>query len=161
MTSKFFSNCTTSDEIKARYRELAMANHPDRGGDTATMQAINAEYTVVVNAALRGEYPGRTAQEYADMANVAEIIRAAVEAIVNLPDITIEICSKWVWVSGNTYPVKDAIKAAGYRWASQKKMWYFAGVPVQSHGMDMDEIRERHGSQLVKGNITRSLPAAA
>ena len=32
----------TADEIEAAYRRLAMANHPDRGGDGARMAAINA-----------------------------------------------------------------------------------------------------------------------
>lgn len=40
-----FSNINSLQELKKQYRELAMANHPDRGGDTATMQAINEEYT--------------------------------------------------------------------------------------------------------------------
>jgi len=30
--------------IKAAYRALALMNHPDRGGDTATMQTINDAY---------------------------------------------------------------------------------------------------------------------
>ena len=29
---KYFTNCKTLDELKAEYRRLAMANHPDRGG---------------------------------------------------------------------------------------------------------------------------------
>ena len=41
---KYFTTCTTLDELKKEYRRLAMANHPDRGGDEATMKAINAEY---------------------------------------------------------------------------------------------------------------------
>ena len=41
---KFFANCATLDELKKEYRRLAMIHHPDHGGDTATMQAINAEY---------------------------------------------------------------------------------------------------------------------
>ena len=40
----YFKHCTTLDEVKATYRDLAMKNHPDRGGDTETMQAINREY---------------------------------------------------------------------------------------------------------------------
>ena len=40
----YFTQCKTLDELKAEYRRLAMKHHPDMGGDTATMQAINAEY---------------------------------------------------------------------------------------------------------------------
>ncbi len=41
---KYFNSCTTIDEVKAQYKKLAKENHPDMGGDTATMQAINSEY---------------------------------------------------------------------------------------------------------------------
>lgn len=40
----YFNNCRTLDELKKEYRRLTMLHHPDRGGDTATMQAINVEY---------------------------------------------------------------------------------------------------------------------
>ena len=40
----YFASIKSFDELKARYRALAMQHHPDRGGDLATMQAINAEY---------------------------------------------------------------------------------------------------------------------
>ena len=41
---KYFTNCKTLDELKAEYRRLAMANHPDRGGDVETMKQINADH---------------------------------------------------------------------------------------------------------------------
>lgn len=41
---KYFENIATLDDLKKEYRRLAMIHHPDVGGDTATMQEINAEY---------------------------------------------------------------------------------------------------------------------
>ena len=41
----YFINCKNLDELKKAYKAAAMQNHPDKGGDTATMQAINAEYS--------------------------------------------------------------------------------------------------------------------
>ncbi len=38
----YFVNCRNLDELKKAYKAAAMKNHPDKGGDTATMQAINA-----------------------------------------------------------------------------------------------------------------------
>ena len=40
---KYFANCKTLDELKKEFRRLCMIHHPDRGGDTATMAAINAD----------------------------------------------------------------------------------------------------------------------
>lgn len=41
---KYFKNITSLAELKKQYRALAIANHPDKGGDTETMQDINAEF---------------------------------------------------------------------------------------------------------------------
>lgn len=41
---KYFSGVNSLEALKAAYKRLALENHPDRGGDTATMQEINAEY---------------------------------------------------------------------------------------------------------------------
>ena len=41
---KYFFGVNSLEALKREYKRLALANHPDRGGDTATMQAINAEY---------------------------------------------------------------------------------------------------------------------
>ena len=40
---KYFTNVSSFDELKKQYRRLAMQYHHDRGGDTETMKAINAE----------------------------------------------------------------------------------------------------------------------
>lgn len=40
----YFKAVSSFDDLKTQYRALAFQHHPDRGGDLATMQAINAEY---------------------------------------------------------------------------------------------------------------------
>lgn len=45
---KYFNSAIDSiDELKKVYRTLALANHPDRGGKTDVMQAINAEFDIM------------------------------------------------------------------------------------------------------------------
>lgn len=36
--------------VKAAYRALAQLHHPDKGGDTAAMQAVNAAYEALTGA---------------------------------------------------------------------------------------------------------------
>lgn len=44
----YFEGCSTRESVATRYRELALKHHPDvKGGDTKTMQAINAEHDKV------------------------------------------------------------------------------------------------------------------
>ena len=44
MNIKYFYDCHSLEDVKRKYKELAMLHHPDRGGNTATMQEINNEY---------------------------------------------------------------------------------------------------------------------
>ena len=44
---KYFKNIHSLSELKKQFRTLAIANHPDKGGDTAVMQEINAEFDVM------------------------------------------------------------------------------------------------------------------
>ena len=40
---KWFNNPRTLEELKKQYKKLAVAHHPDLGGNTADMQEINNE----------------------------------------------------------------------------------------------------------------------
>ena len=44
---KYIKNVKSFEDLKKKYRELLIRNHPDNGGDTAVMQDINAEYDVL------------------------------------------------------------------------------------------------------------------
>lgn len=44
---KWFNNPASLEELKAQYKRLALANHPDRGGRTEDMQEINAEFEML------------------------------------------------------------------------------------------------------------------
>jgi hypothetical protein len=41
---KYFSKAKSIEEAKILYKKLALENHPDKGGETSTMQEINAEF---------------------------------------------------------------------------------------------------------------------
>ena len=46
----------SSDEIKKSYRTLASKHHPDKGGDTAKFQEIQAAYDILSDPKKRAEY---------------------------------------------------------------------------------------------------------
>lgn len=171
----YFENCHTAEDVKLEYRRLCKEWHPDLGTTeerderTRKMQEINAAYAqasaVYRQAELKEKAymdhrPEPTEQDYADAAAVDERIRQAIEQVITLGGIEIEVCGLWVWVSGDTKPHKDMLKSAGYRWASQKGRWYFAGVPAGGwSNMTMEEIRFRYGSQRVSRRHSASKDA--
>ena len=48
MEIPIFTNCRTLDEVKREYKRLALIYHPDRGGDTGSMQEINRQYDEIM-----------------------------------------------------------------------------------------------------------------
>lgn len=50
------SRTASADEIKRAFRKLASQHHPDKGGDTAKFQAIQAAYDTLGNADKRAAY---------------------------------------------------------------------------------------------------------
>jgi|SRR5579871_32282 len=150
----YFSGCKTIDEIKALYKRLAKQNHPDLGGDTATMQAINKEYAFACVHV--GKSSGLSRDELDSEIKISELYREAIEKIIHLPGIVIEVVGHWIWVTGNTYTVKQELKAAGFYFASKKAAWYFRSEEYKTKGgkKTLDEIRRKYGTEKVNRNET-------
>ena len=154
----FFHPGMSRDDIKAHYRELAKIHHPDLGGNTADMQELNNQYAKAMDAATREEMPGRSEASYTHQAATNETIRAKMEEATRMmsqfPHLSIEVCGYWLWVHGTHKgdPAIPALKAAGYRWACNKALWYFATIPTSQHGKawSMEHIRDQHGSEYVQ-----------
>ena len=113
---KYFTNCSTLDELKKEYRRLAQLFHPDCGGDTATMQRINAEYEARFEE-LKRQQNTRAAEDttgktYATSESAADFIRI-IEALLKLDGLEVELCGRWLWIGGETRKHKEALKAAG------------------------------------------------
>jgi hypothetical protein len=146
---QYFNNCRTIDEVKAMYKQLAKQYHPDCGGDTATMQAINAEYAYACAKVLKGE---NLSQEDTDeQIRMSEEYRAVIEQIMPLTGIVIEVVGNWIWVTGATYPVRKELKEAGLFFASKKQAWYYRAEEFKTTGSkkSLDEIRAKYGSETV------------
>ena len=129
MSVEWFDGCSTVDEVKAQYRELAMAHHPDRGGSTEVMAEINEAYHAEL-ASRQGEVRrDETGAEHAYYYK-REREQAAMDLIYRLlshrlPDVEVWLIGTWVWVTGDTKPVKETLKRLGLRWHSKRECWYW------------------------------------
>lgn len=151
--TKYFVNCKNLDELKKAYKAAAMKNHPDMGGDTATMQAINAEYEARFEVLKRSQNEqaaaDTTGRTHATTESAGDFI-AIISALLKLDGITVELCGRWLWIGGETMKNKEALKAAGCRWSSTKKLWswHFAEDGSRWHKgtKTMSQIRSKYGS---------------
>ena len=151
----FFENCANLDQLKAAYKAAAKRNHPDMGGDTATMQAINSEYEARFEVLKRSQNEQAaedpTGRTHATTESAGDFI-TIIEALLRMDGLEIELCGRWLWIGGNTKAHKDALKAAGCRWCSSKKLWSWhfqeEGVPFhRGRKYSMDHIRSKYGSE--------------
>ena len=153
----YFKDCRTLDEVKAMYKILAKKYHPDCGGDTETMQAINAEYSYACANVLKGE---NLSQEDTDEGiRLSEEYRAVIELLMPLSGILIEVVGNWIWVTGDTKPVKQQLTEAGLFYASKKVAWYYRAEEFKTTGSkkSLDEIRAKYGSETVNRKYSNNV----
>ena len=149
----YFKNVETLEELRKQYKELLKQFHPDNpNGSTAATQAINAEYDKLFKV-LKDRHESKTADSEngtkADFnANkydfeADEKLREVLQKIISFANINIEIVGCWLWVDGATYEYKDTLKALGFKWAREKKKWYFHTEAFRKRSkrkLSMDDI---------------------
>ena len=148
MKTSYFANCKTIEEVKILYKQLALKHHPDRGGDTATMQEINAEYEKVSKNPFF-KFEEQTEEQKADFNKYPDII----SQIVTLHGIVIELIGDWIWISGNTYPHRKKLGELGFFFAHKKVMWYYRPAEFKSSNhkpKSIETIRAKYGSEQVE-----------
>lgn len=155
---KWFQGITTLKELRKEYRRLVVKHHPDNGGSEDVIKEINAEYDRLFKK-LKYDYEhedmyskatGKQKQSY-DWQKDTQI-RETLMQLSRFKDITVEVIGVWIWVS-DCYPYRKELKALGFRWASQKQMWYkhfddfhkFSSRPAS-----MSYIRAKYGSVEIK-----------
>ncbi|WP_228269048.1 molecular chaperone DnaJ [Acinetobacter baumannii] len=120
MKKWFSSDVNNLDDLKKEYRKLCFKHHPDMGGSTENMQAINSEYEqllkVLINKKADSNYSEKSTFKNRDEEIEAEIrLREVLEKIEILDGLEIERIGLWLYVSGNTKAHKEALKEAGLK----------------------------------------------
>lgn len=147
---KWFGSCSTLEEVKALYKKLAKQYHPDLGGDTVSMQEINKEYAFASAKVIKGK--NLSEDETENEIRFSAEYREAIEKIIHLQGITIELVGYWIWVTGNTVPVRMELKNAGFFFASKKLAWYFRTGEYKvgkRSKKSLEEIRDKYGSEII------------
>lgn len=153
----YFKNPKTLQELRKQYKELLKIHHPDNGGNLENMQNINAEYDRLFKV-LKDKHESKSTADDAAKSDYEKkkwdytedvALREVLQKIIILSDITIEVCSAWIWVSGNTYQHKELLKEYGFKFGGQKKAWYWHSEAFQKRSkrtLSMNDIRNYYGS---------------
>lgn len=172
--TRYFKNPQTLEELRKQYRDLLKKFHPDNeNGSEEITKAINAEYEQLFKV-LKNRHESKTdnstdsgsKKSYDNMKwnfEEDEKLRDILNKVIHFENITIEIIGNWIWLSGNTYPYKKDLKELGFKWASQKKNWYWHSetfIKKSHRKLSMDEIRDYYGSTEVETESRKKLATA-
>lgn len=172
--SKYFKDVTTLEELRKQYRDLLKKYHPDNvNGSTEATQEINAEYDRLFKV-LKDRHESRSAgtnkeKEKTDFNHMKydfsedAKLREVLQKIITFEGINIEIIGCWLWVDGNTYAYRTALKEIGFKWAREKKKWYFHTEAFRKRSrkkLSMEDIRNYYGSTEVETDRAKRLKQA-
>lgn len=151
MYKYFIPAPNTLEELKKQYRELAFTHHPDCGGSEKAMKAVNSEYDALFPK-LKDTHRTRDGETYKaknESSETADQFKDLINELMKMENIVVEVIGCFVWVSGNTKPYKETLKALRFRWHTKKFCWYLAPEDYRRRSQkdyDMDEIRKMYGS---------------
>jgi len=164
---KYFKNPQTLEELKRQYRALAQKHHPDNGGSTETMKAINSEYGDLFPKLkdIHQTKGGTTYTAKQESTETAEQFIDLINELMRMDNIIIEVIGCFIWVTGDTRPHKEQLKALRFKWHSKKYAWYLAPENYRRRSRkdyELDEIRSIYGtSGQLNSNGTTKLDTAS
>lgn len=145
-------NIRTLEELKKAYHRLCLKLHPDVGGSNDEMKILNAEYEQLFERVknIHVNKDGKTYEK--ETQETPEKFQWLIAELLKLDGIEIEIIVCFVWITGNTKPHKERLKALGFRWHSKKRCWYKSPDGYRRWGKGeytMDEIRGMYASMKI------------
>ena len=138
----------TIASVKKARTEKIRQYHPDVNPNGLEMaKMINAAFDMLMKNLFW------TQEDFAPKGDPAyhldEEIDRAWKAIQHLPGVKITLAGVWLWVVGDTKPVKEELKAAGFTWARKKQAWSWkpAGTKrrYSKKAWNFDEIYATYG----------------
>lgn len=138
-----FENITGINEAKKVYKTLAKLLHPDVGGSDEEFKILNSIYNDFIEHKIF----------FSNESKIDLEIEKIISQILHYENITIELIGSWIWLSGDTKAIKERLKELNFKWASQKKMWYYGEMKSKNpHPKSIDEIKSKYETKTFKRN---------
>lgn len=117
-------NIKTLEELKKAYHRLCLKLHPDVGGSDEEMKILNAEYEQLFER-VKNIHVNKDGETYEkETQETPQEFQSLIAELLKLDGIEIEIIGCFVWITGDTKPHKERLKALGFCWHSKKHCWY-------------------------------------
>ena len=137
------------DDLKKQFYILSKELHPDTSGRESKdeFQSLLNEYHELTNSFLTsGNF---TKEQIEREVEVDEAYLKVIKELISIPDITVEVIGSWIWVSGNTFPIRETLKKLTFHFAPVKKMWYINTTGIKTKKgkeLNIDQIRSKYGT---------------
>ena len=143
----------TVEQIKSEYRKLVL-NYSDRED---FLTEIKTEYLKLLESLDGTKTKGADGKEYLYKFNleIEDQVGCKLQELValQLSGVRIMLVGTWIWIDGDTKPVRAALKAAGCRWIREREKWSWHVGPYRRTGRpekSFEELAEKYGYQEVQ-----------
>ena len=140
----------TLADLKTAYRTAVKKYHPDiNPNGLELMKIINSAF-----AFLKEHINTWSFKETTEGPAIDKTIQDLFNKIQGFDGVTAEVCGSWLWLSGNTFEYKKALKGYGFRFAGKKRQWYWRPADYKKKSrrvFSMEEIRLTFGSIDLEG----------
>ena len=123
------------EKAKVQYKSFAKVTHPDLGGNEDDFKQLQNDWN-----------------EYLKNSGHTDELSKILNEILSL-DLEIDLVGSWLWIGGNTKPVKETLKTLGFKWASKKKLWFWHEGEFKKRSkkeLSIGQIKSLHGSKNLK-----------
>jgi hypothetical protein len=155
MTNIYFLDCSSIEEIKRKFKQLALKHHPDLGGDPEIMKEVNRQYQEALKKGDGQSYTGDDQKEhiykYHDELE-EELAQKMMDLIaLKMADVEIYLIGLWLWIIGDSKEYKDKLKALGCWWHPKRECWYFKPQQIKSKRSkgSLEDLAKKYGIENV------------
>ncbi len=146
--------------VLKHYRQQAKRYHPDcKNGDLDIMKLVNLAFELVEGL----NFTWDIREEDRAARPLTDTIQEMWDQLKHYPGLVGEIIGSWLWISGNTYPIREQLKNMGFSYAHIKKCWYYHEGYYHKHNKTqytMSDMRNLWGSQTLEEEQAEAIAAS-
>ena len=116
-----FVNAETIGDLRKAYLEATLKYNTPK-----ILEKVNAMYIDKFDAvkSMRRSTKGKVYEKPTE--EICSFFLNAVNTLKGIEGIEFAMDGDWLWVTGDTKPVKDTLKSAGCFYSAKRKAWYIA-----------------------------------